>query len=199
MAQTAATLLDIVALRVRDPSNTAHSRSTVLGLLSDAQRLVNGIAEEVVATATLTVPPYRTILPVEENLATCLRLTGMRDESGRSLTPVPWRALAHANRAWWRATASRSRCWSTIGRDLVVVTPAAPDTQTLTAVFVTKTTALATEATVTEVTNATDAAIMDLTEALLLLKSRRLDAVGGPMARVAAFAGMSLPTQQTPA
>ena len=195
MATGCTALIERVSLRVRDPSNTAHGRSTVLALLSESQRLVNGIAEEVVATASLTVPPYRTILPIEENVPTALRVTGVRDESGRSLTPVPWNALAHANRRWWRATSTRSRVWSTIGRDMLVVSPAAPDTQTLTVVFVKRTDALATEAAITEVITSTDDVVCDLTEALLLLKARRLDAVPGPLGRVAAFAGVKMPQQ----
>lgn len=200
MATSGTTLVERVSLRVRDPSNTATGRSQVLLLLSEAQRLVNGIAEEVVATATLTVPPYRTILPIEENVPTALRVTGVRDENGRSMSPVPWGALAHANRRWWRATATRSRVWSTIGRDMLVVSPAAPDTQLLTVVFVKKTDVLATEAAVTEVTNATDDTVGDLVEALLLLKTRRLDAVAGPLKRLAEFAGGKvLPPEQRPA
>lgn len=195
MAQAAVQLLELVARRVRDPSNTAHSRAFILALLSETQRCVNGIAEEVVTTATLTVPPYRSVLPLEETLPTALRVTGIRDETGQSLTPVPWNALAHANRRWWRSTASRSRVWSTIGRDLLLVSPMAPDTQTLTAVFVKKTDALSSEASVTEVTDATDDVVEDLTEALLLLKSRRLDAVPVALKRVAEFAGVKLPQQ----
>ena len=183
MAEVAGTLVDTVLRRVRDPGGTAHSRAFTRELLSDLQRHVNGATRAVLTTATLTLNPRQQLYSISGLLTDCLRVEYVRD-AGRDVPPVPWRTLGRADRLWTRKVGSTPEAWATIGRDLLVITPGMDETRTVTVVYTTLTTALAADQDATELPDQRLPAVLDLAEAILLLRHRLLSVAPSAASRL---------------
>lgn len=190
MAEVAGTLVDTVLRRVRDPGGTAHGRTFTRELVSDLQRHVNGATKAVVTTATLTLNPRQQVYGINGLLPDCLRIEYVRD-AGRDVPMVPWRSIGQADRHWSRRTGSRPNAWATCGRDLLIITPGMEETRTVTVVYTTLTTALAADMDATELPDQRLPAVLDLAEAILLMRHRLLGVVGPAAERLKA----TLPTR----
>ena len=195
MSALLSTAISDILARVRDPSATAHSRALVRELLSEAQRLVNGGLRSVIDSASLTTSAGRQVYAIEAALGSALRITGVRD-AGRDLVPVDWRCLDMARRDWWRRVAPQHQVFSLVGRDLLLLHPAKDADSTVTVFYVKKTAAFTAETDRTELPDGGDPALLDLVEALLLLRGRRLDALGAPMKRLATALGVEVATEK---
>jgi hypothetical protein len=173
--QSASTLAAQASERARDPNQTGTSQTNVISLLSFAQQVVNGILGHVVDEGSLPLVSRQVIYPIFANLPAAVRILALRDASGRDLVPLgEFSALQQVNTGWPSAVSDSPRSWTLCGRDLLIVYPGvAVSPPTLTPVYSELTTTL-TAASTTEVTNDDDDALLDLTEVLLLLKSRDL-------------------------
>ena len=172
--QSATTLAGQASERARDPNQTGTSQANVISLLSFAQQVVNGALAHVTATAPLALVSRQVIYPIFANLPAAVRILAVRDASGRDLVPLgEFSALRQVDTGWPSAVSDAPRSFTLCGRDLLIVYPGAVFPPTLTVVYSELTTPL-TGASATEVTNDDDDALLDLTELLLLLKSRDL-------------------------
>lgn len=161
-----------VAARVRDPNFNATTQPQVIGIISLAQQIVNGILGDVVGTASLVVQPRTTIYSISSFLPSCVKIQAVRDASGRDLEPIPFNALSWLNMKWPTSIADSPRGFALAGRDVLILYPGVHTAQTLTVVYTNLTAPLTTTADSTVTPSEDDDAIYDLTEVLLLLKNR---------------------------
>jgi len=174
-----------VAARVRDANFNGTSQANTISLLSYSQQVINGALTDVTAQSSLALQPRTCLYQVSAFVPGAVRILAIKDASGRDLEPMmEFAQLAQTDLKWIVRTADAPRGWCYIGRDLIVIYPATRlGGQTLTVTYAQLTPALATTADATVVPNETDDAIYDLTEALLLLKNRDLNAVTSAMQR----------------
>lgn len=193
--------VDTVLQRVRDPAGLAHPRSFVRTLLTHAQRIVNLARPGALDEAVLPTQPNRCVydfvgltqsgVPVDGSAVA--RVEGVKLDESENLRMVDWDTLAHVDRNWPRKVAGRPRVWARCGRDLVIVWPARPDTSTVTLVYTKLTAVLASDADAFELRADRLPSVLALTEALLLLRLRRFDAVPAAIAQFQALLD-ALPT-----
>lgn len=181
----AGTLSAQVAERARDPFFQGTTQRQVIGLLSYSQQVVNGSLSDVTGQASLVLQPRTLIYQVSNYLSDAVKILAVRNDSGRDLEPMTeFAQLTQTNLRWMVATADYPRGWCYAGRDVIVIYPGVNSPQTLTVVYGQVTPALAVPADTTVVPAEDDDAVMDLTEILLLLKGRDLNAVAPAMARL---------------
>ena len=162
-----------VGNRLRDPSNFAHPRATVLDILSRVQRCLSIGLRLKITSASFAPTARRCLYEITEIASDIGRIVGVRD-LGRDLAEVPFAALGDNDTDWLRREGPQPEVFSTIGRDLVVLTPfqrASPPT--LVVFYTMQTVAL--------VDGAADFPVipddyvpllMDITEAILLMRGR---------------------------
>ena len=173
-----------VADRVRDPNFGATLQQNVIGLLSYAQQVVNGILDEETGTASLVLQPRTTIYRMSSFLPSAVRILGIRDDSGRDLDSIAYENLQQIDLNWPSAIADAPRSFCQCGRDLLIVHPGISNNPTtLTVIYTLLTPALATAADSTVVQNETDDAVLDLTELLLILQHRDLSPFQNALSR----------------
>jgi hypothetical protein len=179
MAQSVATLSAQISERARDPSQTGTTGPNVISLLSFAQQVVNGILADVTVQDSLPLVSRQAIYPIFSNWPDSVRVLSIKDASGRNLVPFrDFAGLRQVATNWPSLTSSAPRSYALCGRDLLIIYPAvATSLPTLTITSAKLTTTLTSGAQTTEVTNDDDDAVLDITEALLLLKSRDLSDV----------------------
>ena len=167
----AGALVTVLLQRVRDPMGAAHSRAFALEILSDAQRFVNLAQSHVLVEETLTTEARRILYPVTASLPLSARVEYIRD-SVRDLTRSTLSSLAHVNSRWPSRIGLTFESWVPIGRDLIVIYPAKAAASSVTVVSTKLTTAFAGEGDEVELPPEAELAMLDLAEAILLLRSR---------------------------
>lgn len=174
MAQNVATLTSQVSERARDPNQTGTTQANVISLFSFCQQVVNGITADVTVQDSLAMTAQQLIYPIFANMPDSVRVLAVRDASGRDLVPLgDFAALGQVKNSWPILYSSAPRSYTLCGRDLLIIYPGvAVSPPTLTVISAALTTALTSGTQTTQVTNDDDDAVMDLCEALLLLKSR---------------------------
>ena len=123
MAETIETLIDASLRRVRDTGAAAHSRASVLTVLSNAQKVVNVGTFAQVRSSTMTTNAEQLVYQVSSTLSRIGRILGIQHE-GRELDFIEWRMLKNIDPGWWRRTGPQFKVWSAIGRDLLIIYPA---------------------------------------------------------------------------
>lgn len=169
--EVAGTLVNTLLQRVRDPQGAIHSRGTVRTLLSHAQRLINAGLRATIAEATLATEPSRLIYPISALLPNVIHVESVRADD-RDLADIDWRLLWHIDGTWFRRTGDRFEGFARIGRDLLVLYPAQTVTASVTVIYTALTATLEGDATPTDLDDALHSPMLDLTEALLLLRAR---------------------------
>lgn len=182
MAETAGTLRAAVQRRVRDATGTFHADALVLDLLSRAQRLINVSTRLVLTSGTLTTAERLQIYTIATEFADGVDVIDVRDGT-ESLPRTTLQELNQVDRNWFRRIGPRFETWAQIGRTLLVVHPALNYASSLTVVYSKLTTDLALDATALELETDSDLMVMDLTEAILLLRQRKYDQHGRALAR----------------
>lgn len=178
MAQSVGTLSRQVSTRARDPLQTGTASADVINLLSFSQQVVNGIMNDVTGTAPLTLQPNQVIYQLSNIINVAVRVLAIRDASGRDLQPFDdFAGLCQVNTGWPSAVSDAPRSYALCGRDLLIIYPGVKTAQTLTVIFGALTFPLLVPTDTTQVTNDDDDALLDLTEALLLLKARDLNEI----------------------
>ena len=187
MPATAGTLLDILARRVRDPGNVAHPRDFARDVLSRCQRALNAALGLVTRDDTLVLDAGTPqIYNVTAKLPNAVRLLAVRDGT-RQLTRMDWRFLGAADSGWPLRRGDAFTTWSLIGWDRLLLYPAPRSTggrEAVTVVSVGLTTALTTDAIELDLPNHTHTLLLDLAEAILLLRDRQFETFQDVLARL---------------
>lgn len=190
MAEFAGTMISAILLRVRDPQGLAHSRTTVLSLLSQAQRIINAATDLVYETVTVTTEPKRQLYSLGTLAPNSVSLRDVK-EGGRSLTRVDPLALFYTNREWARQSGSRYEAFGEYGLEFAVIHPATDDARSIDLTYTKVTTDMTVapvgtpdpEANTTDLPDDILPALMHLTEALLQLRGRKIAEALGAVGR----------------
>lgn len=184
MAAVTGELVDRVLLRARDPGGLSHPRSLVRRLLTDVQRLLNARFGLVVDTATLTTTPWVQWYPITALAPSAARLLTVRDQD-RDL------ARAQVDDFWWedrsygfRAPGGRHVAWSAFGRDFICLYPGVDSAVALTLVYAKLTNELTDDSITIEIPDDYHLTLLDIVEALLLLRQRHFSHAKAIMERV---------------
>jgi hypothetical protein len=172
MAEVAGTLVDALLQRVRDPSGLAHTRDTARLVLSHVQRIANYALRAVLDSATLPTEPYRQVYPVLSLLPAAARVVGIR-EGARDLDEIAWPLFHLSVPRWFRATGPRFEAFARIGDDLLVIYPAKTLASSVSVVYARLTTALVNDSTPTDMPDEYLPLVLDVAEAILLLRQRQ--------------------------
>lgn len=175
-----------IANRVRDPFFQGTAQPDVISLISYAQQVVNGILSDAVQSSTLTLQPRTLIYSLSGFVPNAIKVLAITDASGRDLEPMPEiQNLQWLDMRWPVAVADSPRGYCQVGADLLIIYPAVKVQQALTVKFSQYIPPVATTADSTSLPAEDDAAVHALTEALLLLKGRDLNAVAKTVERFA--------------
>ncbi len=184
MAENCGQASGLIAARVRDPFFQATTQLQIISLISYAQQVVNGALSDVVQNAPLLLQPRTLIYQLSTFLPSAIKVLAVTDASGRDLDPIMEIAgLQQLEMKWPVAVADAPRGFVQVGADLLVIYPAVRSQQTLTVKYSRLTPQVANPPDSTVVPNEDDSAVNALTEALLLLKNRDLNAVAATMER----------------
>jgi hypothetical protein len=164
-------LIDDLSRRLRDTANLGYPRNTVLDILNRSQRSINAHLGLVTSSATLTTS-NTSLYSIPAIASDIVRIIEVRD-SNRLLHKVPWEHLVYQDAKWLRLFGEQAEVFTTIGRDLLTLTPIPVVATPLTIVYVSQT------------VNMTDGAaplmaipdehkpiLLDLSEAVLLFRGR---------------------------
>lgn len=189
---TGAQFIDEVARRLRDTSNTGYPRAMVLRSLNAVQDLINMRLGLLQATTTLdTEDRALYTLPV-----TTPRVLTVRETlSGREIANVPWNRLVAQDDKWLRSYGPQPLLWSQIGRDLLVLMPIPDSLVNVTITYVRYPTALADDAVAWTLPDEHKSLLTDLTEAVLLFRSREFNSLQEALNRAAPKLGMEAAAQ----
>gem|GEM_PF-6480198 len=172
-------------VRLRGP---AHTPELIRTILAHAQCLVNARLGHVLVTETLTTRPRQQVYSTAL-LTDSLRVVGVR-ESNRDLAPALWRSLGFAHRHWFRRTGSRFEVFSRLGRNLLILHPAKPEQSSVSVASIKLTGALG-DTDQVELSDEDLPPVLDLAEAVLLLRERRFESLKEVLTRLAAALGIS--------
>ncbi len=177
-------LINELAVRLRDPSNVAYPRATVLNVLNYVQYAVNVRLGLVHNTATLTTGNQA--LYATTSFATdYIYPVQIFDANNEEIDLVPYTTLVHQDRDWLRAQGNRVLIAAPIGRELLALTPIPYQPQTLTIRYVKKPKALADDAGTADWPDEYKPLVLDLAEALLLLRGRYWNGIQEAISRAA--------------
>lgn len=153
------------------------SQLNVISLMSYSQQITNGILSDIVQSASLVLQPRTLIYSLSGFLPNAIKVLTVQHQN-RDLDPLLELAeLQSLDMKWVTAVADQPRGFLQVGADLLVVYPGVNRTVTVTVKYGQYLAALATTADSTVVPNEDDTCVNALTEALLLLKGRDLNAV----------------------
>lgn len=179
-----AALITQVSTRSRDASNTGISRADVLTLLDYASHVVNTHLHAVVSAMDFTPDVGRTLYETTEVSSDALRIIGVR-MGGRDLHEVCWTSLVHNHDQWLRLRGTEPQIFATIGRDVWALVPAfSIPGATVSVRYIKKAAALVDDA--ADFSTLPDEVIpivLDLVEAVILIRSRQFVAAQQPIAR----------------
>lgn len=176
MANQAGDLINIIAKRVRDTNNTAHTRAFVRDLLDRAQVVLNARTQSVLVTTNLACTAHQALYTVESDLTTTTEVTSIRDQN-RPLDRADWRTLRRVSPTWLEDESGDVVQWAPIGRSLFILSPRPPDGRTVEVIGTKITATLSDDTTVLEMEAEKEDILMDLVTAMLLIRQRDLDQV----------------------
>lgn len=177
MAESTGTLVDTILGRVRDLGGLATSREVVRLLLSRCQDLANFRLEAAQGQVLLQTQPHQVFydLPTmtTDDGQSIIKVTQVRD-GDRALGRVDWRSFVRHTKDWLRAVGEPA-VFATLGFDLLCIWPAPLQPRTLVVIGTVYTTPLTSEETETDLRDDRLDLVLQLTTALVLLRSRMLD------------------------
>lgn len=176
MATTASDLIDSISRRVRDASNTAHTRAFVRDLLDRSQVIVNAHREYIVSTINLVTQPGKSLYAVGSDITGLQRVTAIDDASGRLDEIRPWRNLWKLSPTW-HTDAGPILGWAMIGKTTLALYPVPSVPVTLQLRGPAITTKLNADAVPMDLRNEDADIVRDIVTSLLLFRQRDLDMV----------------------
>ena len=184
--RTASSLTNEVLTRVRDPNGKMHTAAFVRDRLTDAQRVLNGILEYVIANTTISVSASRQFYQVSVSVPSAIRVVGFRGSGTvRAVAQVPsLDSLLIYGPYWSRELGDHYLAWAAVGRELVVLYPALRVDGSIGCVYVKLTDAFVSTSTTSEFSPEQCGPLVTLVEALLLLRQRDLAACARTISRL---------------
>jgi hypothetical protein len=183
---TGAAAITLLAARVRDSGNTAHTRANLATILTQAQRAINLHLRVRRDTGTLTLDYGRTLYRTSEIASDVARVERVR-ALNRTLPEVAWGHLVNNRRDWYRASDDQPATWARIGSTLLAITPGPWETLDVEVVYVTTPTDVVDDATELDVPDEHMPMVLDLAEGITQLRSRQFAAMTAPMTRLASM------------
>lgn len=188
-------LIDELSRRLRDLTSTGYPRADILDILNRTQRALNarlGLVHTSATFTTATTPLY-SVDAIDTDI---VRIVDVRDDE-RPLQRVPWPTLVHQDAKWLRLKGT-PEVWSPIGRTMIAVIPTPNIARDLTAISIKMTTNLADAgAPVIDIPDDFKPILLDLAEAVLLVRAREFKMIEAALTRVLPFLGMSVDMQNT--
>lgn len=174
-----------LALRIRGETSGA-TYSTELGrrILSLGQQVLSIGSKLVITSGTLPVEKQRQIFPIRDYLADVGQVLAVRDGNRDLDFMTNWRELLYSDRSWFRRIGPKHKSFALVGHDLIIVHPARPINTTLTVVYSKLTTEFTSEGDTVELPDDDTPKLLELAEALLLLRERRLDSISAVVSRL---------------
>lgn len=180
---TAHDAIDRVLARVNDRGGSIHERDLVRRLLSQAQQALNGSMRDVRASASFSTVPTQPFYKISEVLPACLTIETI-EVAGQEIDPIPFDTLSMLDGGWMRSGADRPEYWSTVGKDLLVLWPAAASSISVTARYVRLTPSLDSEDDLLVLPDERIDQLLDLVDSVLLLRERKLKEMDLPLGRL---------------
>jgi len=173
MATLVADLLTEIYRRTRDPNRTATPEALGIQFLSQAQEVLNVYLKSTLDTVTFTLSANRLLYQLSTEMPDCARVEAVRVGT-RDLVELPWTQLWQLDKQWFRRidSANLLQHWARVGRDMLVVYPGpltAMDVSIVCTPFLGPLTALTDEILLR---HEFFPMLLDLTEALFLLRLR---------------------------
>lgn len=189
------TLITEVARRLRDTTNTAYPRATILNAINRVQDAMNVRLGLVHASTTFVTS--NTALYSTSAIATDYAYpVQMYDQNQRELNLLAFERLTQQDEEWLRSFGNRPEFYAPIGRELLAVSPIPYVPMTLTLRYVKHPTALADAgAPLWDLPDEHKPLLLDLVEALMLLRARDFHAIQEAIKRAAPKLGIEDITQ----
>lgn len=182
--QTVGDIVDSISRRVRDASNTAHTRAFVRDLIDRVQVVVNAKQAYVYQDTTLVTTPGQALYRLETALAGTIDVTDVHTSGDRHIPRIdPWKNLWKLSPTWLTDTGS-PRGWAQIGRTLFAIWPTPATAETLTVSGTKVTNAIVSDLDILEFRDEYADIIKDLVTALLLFRQRDIDMIGEVVKRM---------------
>ena len=175
----ASVLTDNLVRRLRDANALGIERTFVRQMLSDSQRIINGLMRTTKATVTLTTQPNKMFYKISEVAADVLRIEHVR-EGERNLHKTSLRTLNSVSRRWFRQVGPTFKHFALPGRDMLVVYPSKAIESSVDVIYTKLTTEFTDDTIEAELPDDNLNAVMDLAQIILLTKMReytKLDAI----------------------
>lgn len=188
----ASALIDDLLTRIRDTNATGTSRAYVLATLSDMQRLINARRASVVDGVDYTVPERTNLIVTSTAAPAAIRILGIRQDQ-RDLAPVRWRGLPQIDRHWISSIGPRFEAYGLIGKELIALWPGLATATEIRIVYVKLTAALTSEAATLDLPDEHGPELLDLTEAILLVRLRLFTSAAAALKRVSERGPRGLP------
>lgn len=198
MPFSGATLITSLARRVRDTSNFAHPRATLLDILNRCSYSLNAATRSKIRSVTMTPTAGRVLYPTTEVASDVIYIIGVQDTGGRDLMEVPWPVLVLNDPDWIHTVGTRHQMFSRIGRDILVLYPAVKDADVLdlTIKYVQVPTALADDGVAWVLPDELEPVLLDLAEPIVYLRGRIFtpgSAIADPVGRASEALGVEVP------
>lgn len=178
--------IDSISRRVRDASNTAHTRAFIQDIFTRSASIINSRQIYLTDDITLTATKQKAIYTVETELGGVSNITDVR-LGQESLHHVdPWRNLWKLSATWLTDTSDVPLAWATIGRDRLAIYPAPISDIPITFIGTRGSFQAVVETEETGLRDEDDDIVRELTTALILLRQRDLDMVKPTVSRMAA-------------
>ena len=156
----------------------AHNSTLMLRVISKVQQIVNAGMGVVRETATLSTLPYMQLYDIRDSLPNQAGVRAVLDNGVYDAERLQtWRELLYWDRRWFRRVAQRFESFITMGYDLLIVHPGKVIDSTATVVYTKLTLPLAVLSDPVEMPAEQVAIIVDVAEALLLLRERRFESL----------------------
>lgn len=196
MATNGDDLIDSLARRIRDNSNTAFSRVFLLDLLNRVSRCLCAALRLKIRSVSFAPTAQRVLYQTSAFASDVIRVVAVR-EGGRDLQEVPPDHLTFQDNEWVRRQGPRPEVWARIGRDIVAIAPCQMQSPpTLTIDYVAIPTAITDAATPIECPQDEYVSVLlDLSEALALLSGRvhnMPSAIRAPLERASNALGIEI-------
>ena len=163
----------------------AHSQEFLLRLISKVQQVVNAGTGLVRETTELTTHPYMQVYDIRFDLPNQVEMRAVRDSATYDAERLNgWHELMYRDRRWFRQIGSRFETFSMLGNDILLIHPGKVFEDSATCVYTKLTAELHELSDQIEIPAERTPLIVDIAEALLLLRERRLESIVPLMKRV---------------
>ena len=175
MATTVGAAALQVQTRARDPNQTATLTANVFDLLSRLQTIINGATRATIQSSSLVVPPNTRIFSLTTDVASAVRVVGVRDAFNRDLESISFDDLKYLDFEWFTETGGDLLGWTMFGSDTLILRPALTQQQTVTVFYQPIFAAMTAPTDAFTIPDEDVRMVLDGCEAILDLKARDFD------------------------